>query len=43
MIALNHGLVEIEDEQIISKLRYHFKKNYLEFRNKTPIICGTVV
>lgn len=24
-------------------MRYHYKKNQIEFKNKTPLICGSVI
>jgi len=42
-VALNTGLIEIRDEQLLAHLKYEYNKEYLLYRTDTPLIRGTVV
>lgn len=43
LLAKNQELTEIFDTEILSYLKYQFKKDYLKYRTLTPLICGTVI
>lgn len=42
-LAANVGLTEIDDPEILKMMKYDYAKNYVENRNSSPIICGTIV
>ena len=42
-LLLNDDLVEVTNEEFLSKLKKDFLRNYSKFNSLDPFICGTVV